>query len=467
MLMAMCICQPAYAETTTQETAATTTTTTTPDVMSRLTYEVQEDGVTITSFAWTNEPTVTIPDTIEGKPVTAIGKEAFLYCYADTVELPDTVRTIGEKAFAGCAYLQTMTIPSACTEIGYAAFADCDRLTTVAIPETVKTIEHDAFRGTPFLAQQSDAFVILGDGILYAYRGTDADVQIPDTVRVINAYAFANHHNIHTVQIPASVTEVRAGAFDNCMALEEIALEGMPTLFEPDAVRNTNWYQHFPSDYVTIGTMLIGYRGEDTVVDIPEGITVINRSAFEGNPAITTVTLPDSVTEIRRAAFYRCTSLQVVKMGDQVTEIGEMAFFGCQALGYIHMSHQLETIGARAFVSCDALDGIIVPDEVTAIGERAIGYRWSNDSSEYVLDTTFAVRTDNAVAKAYAEENGLPLESVPAAETTMPPVTTTSQTGKESPWIGKPTGTYWIPALILGGLLVLGAILGRIVRKHS
>ena len=101
LLTAAALCSawavPCGAETTTSATtttAAETTVTTTRPVMDALQYEITDGEAVITAFSWLNETVVTIPDTIEGCPVTKIAPYAFQYCFADEVILPKTVREI-------------------------------------------------------------------------------------------------------------------------------------------------------------------------------------------------------------------------------------------------------------------------------------------------------------------------------------------------------------------------------------
>ena len=60
----------------------------------------------------------------------------------------------------------------------------------IDIPETVKSIGDWAFRGTPWLDNHPDDFVVVGNGILIRYKGKQSDVVIPDSVTSIGDGAF-------------------------------------------------------------------------------------------------------------------------------------------------------------------------------------------------------------------------------------------------------------------------------------
>ncbi|MBQ7340502.1 MAG: leucine-rich repeat protein [Clostridia bacterium] len=63
------------------------------------------------------------------------------------VVLPDSVTSIGEKAFYGCSSLTSIEIPNSVTSIGSYAFANCSSITNIIIPDSVTSIGEKAFSG--------------------------------------------------------------------------------------------------------------------------------------------------------------------------------------------------------------------------------------------------------------------------------------------------------------------------------
>jgi hypothetical protein len=63
-----------------------------------------------------------------------------------SIDIPNTVTSIGISAFSGCTSLTSITIPSSVTSIGDRAFEDCDSLTSINIPSSVTSIGYTAFR---------------------------------------------------------------------------------------------------------------------------------------------------------------------------------------------------------------------------------------------------------------------------------------------------------------------------------
>lgn len=142
-------------------------------------------------------------------------------------DIPSGIRRIGEFAYAR-ASLTSARIPDGVEEIGYAAFYHCDELTDVVIPNSVNTIGVSAFDKTPWLsnwkanAGEAGEFLVVGDGILLAYRGRGGEVSIPDSVKKIGPEAFRGLSSVTAVRIPDSVQEIGEGAFENCDKLERI-----------------------------------------------------------------------------------------------------------------------------------------------------------------------------------------------------------------------------------------------------
>lgn len=131
------------------------------------------------------------------------------------VTIPEGTTEIGRFAFSRSS-LRTVTIPEGVKVIDYAAFYHCDNLDNVILPDTVNTVGAKAFTHTGWLddfeENSMDDFLISGD-ILVAYKGNLPEVVIPDGVRVIAEEAFRNHTELKKVHLPASVTDIGNDAF--------------------------------------------------------------------------------------------------------------------------------------------------------------------------------------------------------------------------------------------------------------
>ncbi len=116
------------------------------------TYEDNGHGVTLTG--WNGSATVlTIPQTIDGKTVTAIGDGAFRDRELERVTLPDGVKTVGWFAFSGCYRLVSVSLPASIESIGYGAFERCSATMRVICPSGSYAAKYAASYGIPTSAQ--------------------------------------------------------------------------------------------------------------------------------------------------------------------------------------------------------------------------------------------------------------------------------------------------------------------------
>jgi len=156
-------------------------------------YTIDGDNVTITKFIGTSEELI-IPDKIDGKSVTTIGRMAFMYNNFTKIVIPDSVTTIEDHAFAYSVLLTTVTLSKNITTIDYSIFRDCGSLSSIIIPEGVTAINGIAFRGCVSLA----------------------DLSIPDSVIFIADEAFAQCDLI-TGETREKILKINPKAFDDTL----------------------------------------------------------------------------------------------------------------------------------------------------------------------------------------------------------------------------------------------------------
>ncbi len=157
---------------------------------------------------------------------TVIAAQAYYDDDMTSFEIPESIVKLGEFSFARSG-LTSVRIPAGVEEIGYAAFYHCDDLANVTIPGSVREIAAAAFLKTPWLDGwkqnvSGDPFLIVGDGILLAYKGSDSVVSVPNTVKKIGAEAFRGCDSIEKVILPDSVEVIGEGAFEDCGSLREL-----------------------------------------------------------------------------------------------------------------------------------------------------------------------------------------------------------------------------------------------------
>lgn len=154
-----------------------------------------------------------------------IAAQAYYDDKMTSFEIPKEIVKLGEFSFAR-SDLQSIRIPDGVKDIGYAAFYHCDGLTDVVIPNSVQNIGASAFADTPWLSNWkqngSGDFLIVGDGIVLAYKGAGGVVSVPAGVKQIGAEAFRNQSSVTKVILPDSVEVIGEAAFENCSGLTSV-----------------------------------------------------------------------------------------------------------------------------------------------------------------------------------------------------------------------------------------------------
>ena len=338
-----------------------------------LSYYKYETSVTIVGCDPEAE-TVDIPEKIGGVPVTAIGDEAFRGCKLTAVTLPETMVTIGFRAFMECENLQSVTIPSMVSQIDNSAFEKCTSLETVdikpglillgtevfkdsglrsiTIPSTVSYFGFSIFDGTPWWEEKiaADPLVIF-NGIVVDGRNCKGDVVIPEGVESISRFAF-EESKLTSVKFPDSLTEIGAEAFTFCANLQSIEL---------------------PENLEVIPTGCFSYTGLRSV-KLPDGLKRIENNGFMGCSNLTEITFPENLLEIKGNAFEDTPWLEAMREKDPLVIVNATLIDGKTAKGDVVVPDDVSYISPGAFSLNYDLTSIVIPAGVSEIWEETFYY---------------------------------------------------------------------------------------------
>lgn len=292
---------------------------------------------------------------------------------------PDTVG-IADAAFFGCSELMTIDLPSTLKSIGQFAFNMCGTLQRINIPNAVTSIQLGTFAGCGKLGSVDLGGVkYIGD---YAFQNCASltSVEIKNTVTKIGDTAFSGCKGLTSIVIPSSVTEIGKGAFQGCYGLTSITVPFVGATL--NGTENTSFkyiFGNVPDSLKTVvitgGTAIAdnAFQNCDGIssITLPATVTSIGNNAFYYCGELTEMIIPNSVKNIGESAFRNCSNLSSLTIGSGVVEIGRNAFYGCRNLSAVTIPNSVTTIGEQAFVDCKLLTQIVIPGNVTSIGEQA------------------------------------------------------------------------------------------------
>lgn len=325
-------------------------------------YETDQHTIAIQSYLGPGGM-LSIPDKIEGLPVTSIWDHAFEgHTNLTSVTIPDSVINIEEYVFSGCSSLTSImvnmlnpkymstdgilfnkdqtiiikypaakpsekyTIPYGITTIEPGAFEACTSLTNIIIPNSITNLGAGG-----------------GDGPgAFSYCTHLRSVTIPNSISRIEANAFSGCTDLTDITIPNGVTEIEMGAFGLCTSL--------------------------------------------TSIDLPDTITTIGWSAFGGCSSLTSIIIPDSVSLIMNGAFSDCSALSNITLGSGISDIMEWTFSGCSNLTNISIPIGITSIWNNAFSYCTSLKEVYFHGNAPNIGTDV--FEGSNNATVYYIPGT-------------------------------------------------------------------------------
>ena len=381
------------------------------------TYTTDEDGnATITGYNG-GFASLSIPATIDGHPVTAIGanafkgqkylvsvtlpkgvvsigESAFKNCVSlKSISLPDGLSTIGTGAFYGCVSLIEVTLPDSMTVLGCSAFQNCTGLQRVYIPMNMKTGEHcgaNHMYPGPFAGCSKLTNIDFAEGITSIPSALFLDctglegLDLPDTITAINHKAFAGCTKLSTVSFSESLTHIWNDAFAGCTALTDIVLPDTMEIIGCGAFQNCTMLQHvyIPKNMTTGDNCGANYQYPGPFanceslndVTFAEGITRIPNALFISCSGLKSITIPDTVTSINYKAFGSCVNLTEVNLPNSLTVIGNSAFADSTGLQSVAIPTSVTTLSNYAFSSCTGLTEMELPASLKTLGCGAFQY---------------------------------------------------------------------------------------------
>lgn len=236
----------------------------------------------------------------------------------------------------------------------------------------------------------------------------------------IGMNAFDNCAKLEELSLPASLTQIRDGAFMSCSALKEITslatkapnVKGSNAFYNVDKSIPVNipmgtyisystangWKDFFnlTGDYqcgdnaywryddATKTLTFYGtgdmwnfgderpwmrYKERITDVVVQEGITGLSDHFIKNAMVVQRVSLPSTLTLIGHSAFFNCVNLVDIELPEGLKSIGAMTFFACRALKELTLPGSIENFGDWLFKECENLSKVVFKDGITTTGK--------------------------------------------------------------------------------------------------
>lgn len=214
------------------------------------------------------------------------------------------------------------------------------------------------------------------DGVLVKASGAKSNINIPDGIEKIGNRAFYKNNiisnvkfndeieeigdfafarsSLESIYIPNGVTKIGYAAFYHCNNLEDVEIPDSVTDIELGAFEGSKWFddwkdEYDPEGFLIVGDgILLGYKGNDGIVSIPEGVKTIAPGCFKGNRNITSVTFPSTLKKIGEDAFNGCYYLTDTTFNEGLQKIEDRAFQST-AMRVVNIPKTVREIGISAF----------------------------------------------------------------------------------------------------------------------
>ncbi len=160
--------------------------------------------------------------------IMTVGSVLLKYTGTDSVVvISKEVAAISKGAFANNTTLVSVIFEngSQLFAIGEEAFSNCSMLENINFPDTITHIGKDAFKGSKWLNDYADDFIIINN-ILLGYKGNSYQAIIPGNVTTIGIDAFNGNTRLRNIEVGAFVTKIMARAFNNMSQTSTITMLG-------------------------------------------------------------------------------------------------------------------------------------------------------------------------------------------------------------------------------------------------
>ncbi len=272
-------------------------------------------------------------------PDCEIGNSCFSNSQVGSISLPQGMKKLGNFVFFYCVNLTSLTLPEGMEEIGKMCFSSCN-LTSVNLPSTLVKLDTCALQDNPYtsinlknvkfvgrqaFSQCLNLTSVTGNGMLEEIDGAAftraplTTAYLPEGLKTIVMNAYFRCTNLNSFTVPTTVTTITGNpcvgatslrafnvapgseyfaVYDGCL----YATGGSTVKSEPNRAEGDE-----PAGLTALVGVPTGWQ--QSLLSVPEGVTVIADQAAREATSITEVELPSTLAEVRPSAFSSITGI--------------------------------------------------------------------------------------------------------------------------------------------------------------
>ncbi len=313
--------------------------------------------------------------------VSSIGNYAFSECMElISIEIPQGVSMIGDYAFSGCSKLSSIEIPQGLSSIGDYAFDGCTGISSIVLPQGVSYVGNYAFRRCSGLTsiEISDGLSTIGElGTFGACAGLTS-VLIPGSINSICGNCFSGCTELTSITMLDGVEAIGGSAFYNCskinsltlptsvLSVEKNTFQGMSSL---DTLIISNPQAQIPYYSKALYNMSLKY-----FVAPANALAVEESDLSNTTSSIKTLVVNGGELNDECFAFINRQRKALTRLdmsGAENLSIADEAFLDSYKLEDVILPDNTVSIGYKSFSGCISLKSITIPKYVASIGYGA------------------------------------------------------------------------------------------------
>lgn len=327
-------------------------------------------------FDQPNLAVVNLPNSVR-----TIGEYCFYACQAALYSVTCNPEYVWNNAFGECSVLSSVSIGERLLYIGNYAFYNCKALgktTDITLPDTVQKIGTRAYQGSGLWEREetkdeNGGLIYAGNWLVGVVKDSVSYELRSGTIGVCD-YCFYKNAAVSTISGFSSVRYIGYGAFYSCSALTSIALGRYIKSLDDFAFYKCVALNsvELPYNFTEIGYKSF-YKCTSLIeMDFSETkLSYIDDYAFYGCSALQTIVFPEETLEyIGEAAFYKNENLLSLDLPNSLTTLGNKAFSKCTRLESLTIGSGLTYIPEHAF-NATGLTEVVIPENIKTIGKYA------------------------------------------------------------------------------------------------